>query len=396
MAQQHWWKPGIIAMPAMSLGSGVKGGFVKVDWGIVSFAPDSFTGEPPAKATIDLDWGQDAANTLHIFDGEAYRRKYNNRGIDYDIFEPEYDTKVLAEGVDVKNETGDPDKTVYRPLVIGTVAYMSPQRAGLNSEQKYYMPDFATYDFFDDGVLINDNWTVAGGYAERSVDLVGSLTMSGTGNMITLHDVFSWAAGEMGLSYVNVHGGDVPLNCVVTSQGLMIDFLDKIAYYCKYQFYVKNDTIFLVDMSQNNGEQEIERFDNVEISYEWPMAIKKYSAEWTLKKFDADTVSLIDDPQKVEHYTGNSVGDDEVTITPYDQTVEDVTAKIEALATEDAKVVIALSLPLDRLPSIGEKITFTDRKQAHNISGHLRVRSYDINYRAKILDIKGNGAITFS
>ena len=392
---QYWWKPGIISMPSMSLGSGVKGGFVKVEWGVISFAPNSFESEPPAKASVDLDWGLSSSNTLHIFDGKIYRRKYTNKSIDYDIFEPEYDTKVLTEGVNVKDEESDPDDTVYRPLVIGTVTYMSPQRTGLSSEQKYYMPDFATYDFYDDGVLINDGWTVSDDYAERNVNLVGSLTMSGTGNMTTLNDVFSWAANKMGLSYVNVHGGDVPLNCVVTSQSLMVDFLDKITFYCGYQFYIKNDTIYLVDMNQDNGEQTIEEFDFVDIGYEWPMPIKKYSAEWTLKTFDQDSVSLIDDPQSVEYYTDNSVGD-EITITPYDQTVTEVTKKIEAIAERDAKTIITLSLPLDRLPSIGEKIIFTDRKQQHNISGYLRVRSYSINYQSKTLDIKGSGEITFS
>lgn len=392
---QYWWKPGVISMPSMAVGSGVKGGFARVDWGNVGFAPDSFSSEPPAKASIDLDWGLDSTNTLHIFDGEVYRRKYTNRSIDYDIFEPEYDTKLLTEGVDVKNETEDPDVVVYEPLVIGTVIYAAPQRTSLNTEEKYYMPDFATYDFFDDGVLINDNWTVAGGYAERTVAIVGTLTISGTGNMTTLADVFSWAAGEMGLGFENIHGGDVALNCFVTGQQLMVDFLDKIAFYCNYQFYIKDDILYLVDMNQDNGEQEIEEFDFVEISYEWPMPVKKYSAEWSLLKFDETTTTLIADEKEVEHYTDNPVGD-EVTITPYDQTIADVTTKIEAIATQDAKTFISLSLPLDRLPSIGEKISFDDRKQQHDIAGYLRVRSYSINYSSKTLDLQGNGEITFS
>jgi hypothetical protein len=395
MTQQYWWKPGVVSLPSMSVGSGVKGGFVRVAWGSISFAPDSYASEPPAKATVDLEWGLDSSDTIHIFDGEIYRRSYTNKSINYDIFEPEYDTKALTEGVAVKNEIGDPDVTAFEPLLIGTVNYVAPQRTGLNTEEKYYMPDFATYDFFDDGVLINDNWTIGATYAERTVAIVGTLTISGTGNMVTLNDVFTWAATEMGLSYENIHGGDVALNCVVTSQMLMVDLLDTLAYYCSYQFYIKNDTIYLVDMNQDNGEQEIEEFDFVEIQYTWPMTIKKYSSAWTLKEFDATTTTLIDDPQEVEYFTDNPVGD-KVTITAYDQTVDDVTTKIEAIAAQDAKVVIALSLPLDRLPAIGEKITFIDRKQSHNITGYLRVRSYSLNYSSKTLDLSGNGEITFA
>ena len=395
MAQQYWWKPGIVSMPSMTLGSGVRGGFVKVDWGNISFAPNSFIAEPPAKANINLDWGLSSDSTIHIFDGEIYRRRYTNKNIGYDIFEPAYATKLLTEGVAVKNETDDPDVVVYKPLIIGTVTYMAPQRTGLVTEEKYYMPDFDTYDFFDDGVLINDNWTIAGGYAERSVDIVGELTISGTGNMTTLNEVFSWAAGEIGLGYENIHGGDVALNYIASSQMLMVDFLDTIAYYCSYQFYIKDDVLYLVDMDQDNGEQGIEAFDFVEIKYEWPMPIKKYSASWSLQKFDAETVTLIADEKEVEYFTENPVGD-EVSIAVFDQAVLDVTTKIEAIAAQDAKVIISLSLPLDRLPSIGEKISFTDRKQAHNITGYLRVRKYSINYSAKTLDILGNGEIVFS
>ena len=78
---QYWWKPGVVEMPSMSIGSGVKGGFVKVEWGTIAFAPDSFISEPPAKSSISLDWGIDSSNLLHIFDGEIYRRSYTNRQI---------------------------------------------------------------------------------------------------------------------------------------------------------------------------------------------------------------------------------------------------------------------------------------------------------------------------
>jgi hypothetical protein len=273
---------------------------------------------------------------------------------------------------------------------------MPLQRTGLTSEEKYYMADFASYSFFDDGVLIDDNWTIGATYAERSVAIVGTLTVTGTGNMTTLDDVFAWATGEMSLGYVNVHGADVALNCGASSQMQMVDFLDAISYYCGYQFYIKDDVLYLVDMSQDNGEQEIEEFDFVNISYEWPMPTKKYSASWSVSEFDATDVTLVSADREVEHFPTDTPVGDEVSITPYDQTVADVTTKIEAIAARDAQVVIALSLPLDRLPSIGEKISFSDRKQSHTITGYLRVRSYSINYSAKTLDIKGTGEITFA
>lgn len=398
MAQQYWWKPRISSMPSMEVGSGVQGGLVRIRWGQIGFTPDSFVSEPPAKADISLDWGANAANTLHLFDGEIYRRKYNTvLGSQYDIFEPEFATKVLAEGVDVKGDAGDPDVTVYQPLVIGTVTHMALQRTGLASEQKYYMPDFATYSFSDDGVPIDDHWAIAGGYAERSVDIVGEATGSGTGNMTTLNDVCTWAAAKMGLDYVNVHGGDVDLNCMITSQQFMTDFLDKIAYYCCYKIDIKNGALYLIDMAQDNGEQAVNKdSDSAKITYSWPMPAKNYKAAWTLRKFNPTTGGLVDDPQKVNYYTENPAGQNEVTITPYDQSEADVMAKITAIASQEAKVVVSLSLPLERFPATGERISFIDRKGERTITGYLRVGPYSINYKTKNLDIKGLGEIAFA
>jgi hypothetical protein len=397
MTQQHWWNPGIVDMPSMTVGSGVSGGFVRVEWGSISFAPNSFADEPPVKANISLDWGLDSANTLHIFDGEIYRRQYTNKAILYDIFEPEYDTKLLDEGVAPKDLETDEDEVVAKPLIIGTVTHMEPQRTGLTTEQKYYLPDVAsgTLNWYDDGVLINDNWTYSEGIASRSIDIVGTTTLSATGTMTTLADVFAWAADRMGLDFVNVHSGDVSINYVAYSQELLLDFLDHISFYCGYQYTIKNDVLYLIDMTQANGEQDISEFDFVEITYDWPMPIKKYTATWTIKTADADTVTLIDEEKKVEIFTDNPIGD-EKTVTIYDETVEAVTAKMNAIAAREAAVSISLSLPLDRLPNIGEKITFTDRKQQHNISGHLFVRSYSLNYSSKTLDLQGDGEITFS
>jgi len=385
----YWWAPGIVSMPTMQVGSGTQGGFVRIAWGQIAFAPNAFTLEPPFKATIQLDWGLDSLNLLRVFDGSIYRRTYTAREIGYDLYEPESDVKLLDEGVD---EQGN---DVVRPLVIGTVTHMSPQRTEPDTGEKYYMPDFASYNFYDDGVLINDHWTVGSGYAERSVDIVGQLSMSGTGNMTTLADVFDWACGLLGLTFVNLHGGDVPLNCAIYTQDLLINFLDKIAWYCGYQFAILDGVLTLIDLEQGNGERTLGRLDSINLSYAWPQPVKSYKATWSVKEFDAATVSLISKDREVLHYTESPIGG-ETTVTPYDEAVSDVTNKIEAIAAREAMVQVSLDLPLDQIPNIGEKISFTDRKEAHDISGHLFVRSYSLDYQNKILKITGDGVITFS
>ena len=387
-AQQYWWAPGIVSMPAMSIGTGTGGGYARVTWGSIGFAPNAFIGPPPSPATISLDWGIVSSSVLHIFDGSIILRAYTSSEISYDLYEPVFDTKLLAEGTD---ETGE---DVVQPLVIGTVNYMTPQRTGDDTLQRYYMPNFASYHFYDDGVLIDDHWAISGGYAERYINLVGSLSISGTGNMTTVSDVFAWAATRLGVAFVDVHGADTPLNCAVSSQQLLVDFLDKIAYYAGYQFTISDNVLTLVSVQQDNGEQTLDKYDSVSLTYSWPMPVKSYTANWTTRIFDAEAESLIDDDQEVIHYTGSTMGD-EVTLSVYDEDPADVTDKITAIATMAQRVQVSLSLPLDQLPNIGEKINFVDRKLSHNISGYMRVRKYDLDYRGKKLNIQGVGEITF-
>jgi hypothetical protein len=386
----HWWAPGVIAMPSMELGSGTRGGYARVKWGSIDFAPNAFSGEPPAKAQIYLDWGLSSDNLMRLFNGTIYRRSYESRKLSYDLYEPEYTTKLLDDGTD---EQGN---DCVRPLVVGTVTHMSPQRTEPDTAEKYYMPDFATYSFYDDGVLIDDHWTIGGGYAERSLAIVGELSMSGTGNMTTLADVFSWACTRMGITFENVHGADVSLNHAVYDQQLLVDYLDKIAWYCRYQFTILDGVLTLVDMGRGVGERTLGRVDSLDLRYNWPLVVKRYKAEWTVREFDAETVSLKSVGRSAVHYTDSAVGEDETTVTPYDEAVADVEDKLDAIAAGEALVSVSLDLPLDQIPRIGEEINFTDRKKAHDISGYFMVRSYRVDHKAKKAQVQGDGEIVFS
>jgi len=458
----YWWKPAIVSMPSMSMAVNKQGGFVRVEMGQISFALDAFDGAPPAKANISLDWGLDSTRATHIFDGNIYRRSWTAEQISYDLYEPEYDAKLLDDGLDeqttfqisscssfadgaktqittstangfsagkeihiqgstsyngtvavdsiisttqfiiavafVADETGEcSGNIVSRPLVIGTVTHMSPQRTGQDIEEKYYLPDFACYDCYDDGVPINDNWSDNGdGTLSRSVAIVGELTISGTGNMTTLADVFTWAAARMGLTLRNLHGGDVPVNHVAYGNELLCDFLDRLAWYCGYMYWILDDVLYLADREHDNGSQDIRRFDFIDIEYDWDMPIKSYSATWSVKRFDGDIVALVTDEKTVSVYTANSVGD-EVTVNVFDETEDEVKLKMTAIAERDAKPLMKMVLPLDRLPAPGERLGFTDtRKAGVTLTGYLRVSRYSINYKSRTLDVEGPGAYTVS
>jgi len=458
----YWWKPAIVSMPSMTQTVSARGGFIRIEWGNISFAPNAFTGEPPAKAEISLDYGLDSSRALHIFDGTIIRREWTDRDVPYDLYEPEYATKLLDEGLDeqatlaitacasadagaktqittntphgysagteiyvqdtadyngaitvdsivsttdfvlavayVSSQTGEcSTNVVARPLVIGTVAHMAPQRTGFDTEEKYYLPAFASANYYDGGVLINDHWTDNGdGTVSRSITILDGLTLSGSGTMTTLADVFTWAAARMGLTLSNLHGADEAVNHVVYTNELLIDFLDKLAYYCGYMFWIRNGVLYLANVDQDNGVQVISDADRVEKTYSWRMPVKKYLATWTQKQFDAATIGLVDDPRRVAKYTDNAIGEETTLSAVYDEAVADVAARIDAIAVRDALPVIKLKLPLDRIPNPGERLEFNDTKDENDITGYLRMQKYSINYQSKTLDIEGPGEITVS
>ncbi len=398
-----WWEPKVVDLPSMDMGRSSKGGYMKPSYGQITFAPDTYTGKPPRKATVDLNWGLTYDSSIKIFNGTIMLRKYTTQELVYDIFEPEMETKLLDEGVDTE------DNNVDLPLVLGTVTHMSPQRTGDKSERTYYWPDFAGsigdgVDAFDDGVKINDSWTDNGdGTVSRSVDLVGELTFSGTGNKTSIVDLFSWACDELGLTFNSELAQDTDLDCVITSQQYIIDFLDKVAWYCDHGFYILDDILYLVHNDSDNGIQEVALSGGditpVKFEYNWPQPIKKYTAEWSTRyaETDEDGSRIESEDHEVEVFSDFSViGIEESLSRVYNESEDKVEARLEDIIERENKPIIKVELPLFRLPRYGERIDFHDEISVNPVEGYVHCRKFNLDYSAKTVIIEGDGEITFT
>jgi len=399
-----WWEPKVIEMPSLELSRSNQGGYQKPSWGQVSFAPDTYTGRPPRKATVSLDWGLTYSGAIHIFDGTIFLRRYTTQQLVYDIFEPEYEIELLAEGLDTE------DNDVVQPLVAGSVEHMFPQRTGSDTEQRYYLPDFtgsigSGINAYDDGVLINDSWTDNGdGTVSRSVDLVGQLTFSGTGNMTTLIEVFDWACGELGLTLDDsLADADVAIDAVITSQQYVLDFLDSLSWYCDHGFYVREGTLYLISNDVDNGSQAIGLgegdFDPINITYEWPQPVKKISAKWQTRyaKVDEDGSRIESQDHEVEVFSEfTAIGTEESVSKVYNFDETKVKSKLQSLIDRANLPQISLEIPLYRLPAYGERIDFVDLVNINPATGYVRCREVSLNYQNKSAHIKGDGEVTFT
>lgn len=375
---------------------------MKPSWGQIKFAPDTYSGHPPRKASINLDWGLTYAAAVHIFNGTVMLRKSSGRELVYDLFDPEYDVMLLEEGLDTEGNE------VVLPLVIGSVNHMSPQRTGQLSEQKYYFPDFAGeigsgINAYDDGVQINDSWQDNGdGTISRSVNIVGELTFSGSGQMASLVDLFDWACERLGLTLVSSLAEDVPLDCVISQQQYLIGFLDQAAWYADHGFYILGDVLYLISNDQDNGEQKVGfsdvDLDPVKISYKWPQPLKKYSAHWTTRKADTDSSGsrIITEDHDTEIFTDfDTVGIDESMPFVYNHDRSLIRSRMRSILNRSNMPEIEIELPLFRLPRYGERIDFEDDMSVNPARGYMRCRAYSLNYAQKTVIVHGDGEIYF-
>jgi len=399
-----WWSPKVISMPSLELSRTSNGGYQKPSWGQVSFAPDTYEGAPPRKAEVSLDWGLNYSNSIHLFDGTIVLRRYTTQSLDYDIFEKEYEVELLEEGVDTN------DDEILRPLVIGRVEHMNPRRTGSETERKYYLPDFegsigSGIDAYDDGVLINDNWTDNGdGTISRSVNIVGELTFCGTGNSKTLIDVFEWACNKLEIELNSDNAtSDIEIDAVITGQQYVFDFLDKLAFYCDHGFYIQEGVLHLISNDVDNGSQSIGlgegEFDPINITYEWPQPVKKISTEWQTRyaKVDENGSRIETEDHEIEILSDFSVIGIEQTIgNIYNFDEDKVRTRLNALMDRANRPNISIEIPLYRLPVYGERIDFVDLVNINPATGYVKCRDISLNYDNKAVSIKGDGEVVFT
>lgn len=397
-----WWEPKVIDLPAMDMKQANERGHMKPSWGQVKFAPDTYTGAPPRKAEINLNWGVTYSGSIHIFDGTIMLRKATTRELVYDIFESEFEQELLDEGVTVEGDE------IVRPWVMGSVVHMNPVRTGSPAERKYYMPNFSGsigsgINAYDDGVLINDSWTDNGdGTVNRSVNIVGELTFSGTGQITTLVGLFQWACAELGLTLNTALADDCEIDTVETSQQYIIDFISHVAWYCDHGFYILDGVLYLVSNNSDNGSQSVGlgegTSDPVKITYNWPQPTKKYTAKWTTRyaKTDSDGSRIESESHDLELMAGFAViGIDRSMGRVFNRTRSKIRTRVQAILDRVNMAIIEVELPLYRLPRYGERISFRDEISVNHTEGYVRCREYNLNYSAKTVRIKGDGEVTF-
>jgi hypothetical protein len=182
---EHEWKPLIASFASPSFETAeMYGGFVDMSWGQITVSPDVFASEwpPPISCNLTIYYTDtNEAGAVVLFSGEMHLSGFDEESVIYDIYQPEYDTKLLAEA---ENYDGD---TVPLPRAFGQVMHVQPIR----------LPDVGIYPTYHlggigsatDSIMIESFTSAASGAKTKIICIENhgwsngqSITINGTVN----------------------------------------------------------------------------------------------------------------------------------------------------------------------------------------------------------------------
>lgn len=411
----HWWPPYLISFTAPKYQMReAYGGYCELAFGSFELAQDTFNSSqwpPPRSLAATLYYTElvESEAVVALTTGTAYLTKHTKESITYSLYGGSYDVNMLSTDTDYQGKTD-----TALPLAIGDVQYVQPVRLAdtQSGNQVYSRGDLAgtkhvNWHVYDDGVDVCSNVTnVTDTTWEYTVQPVGTISVSGTGTLVTLDDVAAYVANALGLAYDNTLALDPSpeLAVWVSAQSTMIDLLSQCAAWCTHLFYIYNGTLFLVNMGANNGERAITEWEYFEAPYGYPSPVSKWSVTW--KERAAGTwsapsggagsaVYVKETDKSYDLITAYPYGEDR-SITPMTWKRDDIVAAIAAINEIYHKVRMDIKIPLDAttLPKPGLYLSWLDESFAYPV--RIQMHAHDITYDLDNMEVQisGHGEVT--
>jgi hypothetical protein len=262
------------------------------------------------------------------------------------------------------------------------------------------------WNAYDDGVNIDSNVVDNGDDTfSLTASPVGEVTISGTGTIETLSELYAWASAEarLALSYTysaSLEASPSPsISYWWNSQTLLIDVISQISAYFRHLFYESGENLIAVEMSNTNGTRSlIDGYDWFkDYYYEDPPPTSLLRAGWTQRDAVEETIGRYVKDEEVEE-TQESVYPygSEDSVTPRQYARSDVSSALTSLLAYKLKTQVHLKIPIsDDLPVPGEQITFTDEDNfEQDLSVTMFCRNIRYDFEADTVEVSGDGVLT--
>lgn len=266
----------------------------------------------------------------------------------------------------------------------------------------YQAGDFQAYD---DGLPIFEKvHNNANGTFSLKSRPVGQVTISGATSITTLDDLASWVQSELGIgSYDNTYARSPSpaISKWETSQQTVLDFLSKACQPHTHLFYIKNDTLYLVDMYRDNGSRTLTNFEfHEKPKYGKFAPVKKLSSKWNTYSAKTGTSGGPHD-LTTSHYiktTEHDISEDvyeygnEVSIPAFNDSEDAVKSCLVMVRDILIRDKVTISIPAKGdIPVPGEKLSWTDSTLPVDIPGYIRARIISYDFIRGRISITGDG-----
>jgi len=446
-SDRSYWSDDIIRYtPPQYHMSKPNGGFVRMDFGDIEIRLDAYGGKIDAGVSIftdgdvvwtnrenEITWNvdeisygdpsawpppreiffqqtyteSDESGLIIMFDGVGHRSGFNPQSVKYELYGRRYTEQFLST---IEDYNGD---TVPIPRALGAVYYARVLRLPDDgSSRPTYHNGYINgtngvdWNVFDDGVNIDANVVDNGDDTfSLTVSPVGEVTISGTGVIETLSDLYTWATAEsrLALSYSydsNLESNPSPsISYWWSSQTLLIDALSDLSAYFRHLFYESGSNLVAVEMSNTNGTRSlVDGYDFFKDSYyEDPPPVSLLRATWIQRNAVEETIGKYVKDEEVEETQESAYPyGSEDSVTPYQYTRANVSTALADILTYKLKTQVHLQIPVtDDLPVPGEQITFTDTDNFNqNLDVTMFCRNIKYDFENDTVEISGDGVLT--
>jgi len=414
----RWWGDYIISVdpPQYQLAS-IHGGYCSLGWGSVTLAQEAFNDIawwPPIKKLPCVFYfttsTEDSAEK--IFDGTAHLAEWDRSGITYELHGNEYNTDLLEEAT---NYDGD---TVSLPRAFGNVSFQVPVRladaGGKPTYHKAYVTRTVNTDWhiYDDGIAKTDITDNGDGTFSLDTSSVGEVSISGTGEISTLDELFTWSCGssKFNIGYDNdlIESSPYDLSYWAGNQAKLIDFLSDVSAYFTHLFYIYENILYIVDMNEDNGSSTYTENDVTPVQYIENSPTSLYKTKWSYREsFDgrladgSTTTYYVRETEKETSLTTSFSYGKEVNIEPFVETKTEMDSKLSDIKTIIEKTnVVGIPMEVGDLPVPGKLISWNEGGNTDNgphilgINGAIRARTIIYDFKNYIVNITGEGVLT--
>jgi hypothetical protein len=458
--KKYWDQTIISVTPPQFRTDHASGGYCKLSFGDITLTRDVFSiasiWPPPQSTPVVISYADENDVITELFNGTAHRQKISRDGYTYQFYERTFDQLLLDEdtefGYDTAQESGvltigkrykieywnDNDDftnvggvnvdgaefiavgtipnhwehssslhtTVPIPRAFGLITHQQPVRlidaesGNIRYSAGYLIGSKHTdWHVYDDGVDICSNATeIIDNVFELTASPVGEVTISGTGEDTSLIDIFEWtcAASRLNLSYNSIYATAYSLSHWANSQEVLVSFLDRIAASACHIFHIKNDTMTLIDMDSDVGNDfnltEADFFPS-SITFAAPVALIKTT--WTDRIPVEETIGKhIKEISHEVSISGLHPYGSEETIDCFQTSRSDVVSSLTRILSYVKATRWETSIPIkDPLPLPGSKISAYDESMGQGIQITIHARDIEYDFENHTIMIAGEGTV---